>query len=561
MANPHPIRKQAFFLRQKPRSWMESSSGIHSLLLKRWAVTSVLTCPLGLLLSGVLFPTQPSVAQLIPDGSTGTQIQSGALVEGLPSDLIEGGTVRDSNLFHSFQDFNVEGGRGVYFNPQNGILTILTRVTGGNISNIDGTLGVFGSADLFLLNPTGIVFGPNAQLDISGSFVGSTAESIFFENYEFSAADTNTPPLLTLSVPLGLRMGTNPGSLEVNQTTLSVDQALTLAAGVLDVSGDLQAGGDITLRGQERRLAEGSFTTGGYVFTQDLNGTNVDFLIPHENVIRAVGDVQLSDDYTGPSLYVLAGGQVTVGDGTGSVEITDAGGASVTATIADGIGGTQAVTVNAMGEPTLDIRAGVDWSQLPGGAPGNENRSDAQVVFGNETGTSGATSASILTGEIVNTGGRVALSNLFSPNEALAGAIQLEVIDTSTSIDAVSSPQTGPVIGTDGGDILISGRGDVVTEELISRSDIVLADEDGNASDRDVIGGNGGDILITTLGDVTASLIAALSFTINDSGTSVAGDGGDITLSSINGDITVTDRLGSPSYLQVIEGDVTGGTG
>ena len=559
MANPHPIRKQAFFFGQKPESWIESSDGLQTLLLKRWVIISVLACPLGLLLSGV----QPGAAQLIPDGSTGTQIQSGASVEGLPVDLVEGGAVRDSNLFHSFQEFNVEADRGVYFNPQNGIFNILTRVTGGNVSNIDGVLGVLGSADLFLINPSGIVFGLNAQLDISGSFVGSTAESIFFENYEFSAADTDTPPLLTLSVPLGLQMGANPGALEVDQATLSVDQALTLAAGILDISGHLQAGGDITLRGQERRLGEGAFTTGGYFFTQDLEGANVDFLIPHENVIRADGDVQISDNYTGSSLYVLAGGQVTVGDGAGSVEITDTGDApsSVTATIADGIGGTQEVTVSATGEPTLDIRAGVDWGQLPGGLPGNENLSNAQVVFGNGTGASNATSASILTGDITNAGSRVVLSNQFSPNEALAGAIQVEVIDTSTSIDAVSNLQTGPVIGTDGGDILISGRGDVVTEGLTSRSDIILADEDGNASDRDVISGNGGDIVITTLGDVTASFIAALSFTVNDSGTSTAGDGGDITLLSTTGDITVTDTLRSPSYLLATEGDVTGGDG
>ncbi|NER81322.1 MAG: filamentous hemagglutinin N-terminal domain-containing protein [Leptolyngbya sp. SIO1D8] len=309
-----------------------------TLLMKGYVLAPMLTCPLGLLLGSILFTQNSGMAQLIPDGTTETQVQSGIEVQGLPSDLIEGGTVRNSNLFHSFQEFNVDVDRGVYFTTLDGITDILTRVTGGNVSNINGTLGVLGDANLFLINPHGIVFGPNARLDLNGAFFGSTAESILFENYEFSTTHLETPPLLTLSVPLGVQMGPNPGAIEVDQAALSVDQAFTLAAGVLDIRGDLEAGGDITLRGQERLLSEATFITGGYFLTQDLEGNHVDFLIPHENVIRADGDVQIAD-YTGSSLYVLAGGQVTVGDGSGSVEITDTGAgtpSSVTALLTDG---------------------------------------------------------------------------------------------------------------------------------------------------------------------------------------------------------------------------------
>ena len=535
-----------------------------TLLLKGRAVAPVLTGPLGILFSGVLFYASPGIAQLIPDGTTGTQIQPDVEVQGLPSDLIEGGTIRNQNLFHSFEAFNVEADRGIYFAAQTGILNILTRVTGDGVSNIDGTLGVLGNADLFLINPNGIVFGPDAQLDLSGSFVGSTAASILFENYEFSAESLDTPPLLTLSVPLGLRMGTSPGALQVDQATLSVDQALTLAADVLDISGELQAGGDITLRGQERQLNTGTFTTGGYFLTQDLDGTNVDFLIPHASVIRADGDVQIAG-YTGSSLYVLAGGHVTVGDGADSIAITDAGSEvpnSVTTTIADGIGGTQSITVSATGEPTVDIRTGVDWIQLPEGVPGNENLSSAQAMFGNSTDASAVTDAGIQLGDVSNSGGRVVLSDRFVPNEALSGAIQVGAIDTSTAITTIGDDLA---VGTDGGDILISGRGSITTADLDTSAS--TTSEAG-----DIVGGSGGDIAIASIsGDVTIDtlLTNAESYSYSSyyaSGDISGGVAGNISISTTSGQITTAalearSQSDSLSFLGSSAGDIAGGNG
>ncbi|MDJ0570083.1 MAG: filamentous hemagglutinin N-terminal domain-containing protein [Pleurocapsa sp. MO_192.B19] len=87
-------------------------------------------------------------------------------------------------------------------------------VTGSNPSNILGILGVLGNANLFLINPKGIIFGTNAQLDLGGSFVASTADSIVFDNdFEFSASDPQAPPLLTINIPLGLQFGKTPGTI------------------------------------------------------------------------------------------------------------------------------------------------------------------------------------------------------------------------------------------------------------------------------------------------------------------------------------------------------------
>ncbi|MDJ0743900.1 MAG: filamentous hemagglutinin N-terminal domain-containing protein [Xenococcaceae cyanobacterium MO_167.B27] len=136
-------------------------------------------------------------AQIIPDGTTpNTNITGDCLIR---CD-ITGGIQADSNLFHSFQEFNVGFKESVYF-VDPGVANIFSRVTGGNISEIFGTLGVRGDANLWLLNPNGIIFGRGATLDINGSFVATTADAIKFGERGFFAASADSPenlPLLTV---------------------------------------------------------------------------------------------------------------------------------------------------------------------------------------------------------------------------------------------------------------------------------------------------------------------------------------------------------------------------
>src|SRR5919202_1910543 len=222
-----------------------------------------------------LTPLTPATGQIAPDSTQGAErsvVTPNGNVRGLPASLIEGGATRGENLFHSFSDFNVGEGLRVYFANPVGIENILTRVTGNTLSNILGTLGVDGGANLFLLNPNGIVFGANARLDIAGSFVASTANSVVFENgFAFSAKNPKTPPLLTINVPLGLQYGSNPSGAITNLGNLAVGsrQTFSLSGGTVTSNGSLTApGGTVQVLGDRIGLLhnaqmEVSSDTGG----------------------------------------------------------------------------------------------------------------------------------------------------------------------------------------------------------------------------------------------------------------------------------------------------------
>ena len=122
-----------------------------------------------------------SLAQIVEDGTLSTQVQT---TDSLDFTVIEGSPA-GNNLFHSFEEFSVPTGGSVVFEIDSGanVANIISRVTGNSISNLDGSIEITGSnADLFLINPNGIAFGPNASLDLGGSFLATTATSVQFED-------------------------------------------------------------------------------------------------------------------------------------------------------------------------------------------------------------------------------------------------------------------------------------------------------------------------------------------------------------------------------------------
>ncbi|MDX2243861.1 MAG: filamentous hemagglutinin N-terminal domain-containing protein [Leptolyngbyaceae cyanobacterium bins.302] len=203
-----------------------------------------------LVMSAIVAMPFSCLAQLTPDASLGAEqsvVGADQTIQGLPSNVITGGAVRGVNLFHSFQDFNVGVNRGVFFANPTLVENIFTRVTGGNPSDISGRLGVLGGANLYLLNPSGIVFGAGASLDVQGSFFASTASSIDLGNGEvFSAIAPLGVPLITVQ-PNATFL--NALGAITNQATLQTGQGLILNGTTLTNTGTLQAGTLLSLNG------------------------------------------------------------------------------------------------------------------------------------------------------------------------------------------------------------------------------------------------------------------------------------------------------------------------
>ena len=263
-----------------------------------------------------------AIAQITPDATLGMEssvVAPNQIIQGLPSDRIDGGAMRGANLFHSFSNFNTLEERGAYFANPAGVENIISRVTGTNPSHLFGVLGVLGNANLFFLNPNGIVFGPNARLDVRGSFTASTSDRFRLnDGSEFSAVNPQAPPLLTVNVPLGLQHGAARSNI-VNQANLTVGKDLTLHGESISSHGQLNApNGILTVRSTTGDVHLRSLTaqTATISAAQNLNLTESQLLTAGDLTLHAQDTVRVRDTTNHP-VRLQAGGQLLVqGDRT-----------------------------------------------------------------------------------------------------------------------------------------------------------------------------------------------------------------------------------------------------
>lgn len=446
---------------------------------------------------------QPTQAQVIPDTSLPS---NSTVIKQDSTNLIEGGTKAGSNLFHSFQEFSVPNGNTAYFQNTPDIQNIISRVTGNNISNINGLIKANGTANLFLINHKGIIFGENAKLEIGGSFTATGANSIkFSDSDEFSAKNPSATPLLSINVPIGLQYGSNPGDIEVIGANLQVNPGKTLTL----------AGANVNINGGKLMAPSGRVELG-----DTTAQTNV--LLSNKALVSVLGE-------TGGS----------IGINGSRVELT--GESTLQAGIKEGLGSIKSKAFN------IDINAVGDVYLKDGSRVQN-------TVQDKASGQAGDINIKI-GGSLYATNGSTISASIFG-KQSSAGNIRVNALGTvsfdganntnpSTLGSAVNSQSTG-----NAGDINISAGSLSVTNGAVLTSFVFGS-------------GNAGNITVDVKNEVLFSGVAIRERYNSASGiyasitspTSV-GNGGDINIRATNLEVSNGARLSARTYGQGDAGNI-----
>ena len=235
---------------------------------------------------------------LTSDGSLGTSVSRSNNIYN-----IQDGTTIGSNLFHSFANFSVGVGDIASFNGPAGIENILTRVTGGMRSEIFGTIrSQIPEANLFLMNPAGVLFGPSASLDLTGSFHITTADYIGLGENGIFHAELNKTSVLTTAPPSAFGFLVNsPKAILGEQSTLQIQPGKTLSL----------VGGDIVITGGSLSASDGqvsliSLKEPGNVTISELNVISVES--PQLGRIEVSNEASVSvDGRTGGNVIIRSG--------------------------------------------------------------------------------------------------------------------------------------------------------------------------------------------------------------------------------------------------------------
>jgi filamentous hemagglutinin family protein len=486
----------------------------------------------------------PTLAQVVPDATLGTGNNSVTTITGDRTD-ITGGLRRNSALFHSFDRFSIQTNHQVYFaNPAN-IRNIFSRVTGGSISSIDGLLGVSGSANLFLINPNGIVFGPNARLDISGAFLATTANALeFVDGQKFAATGDRAVPLVEVNIPIGLQLGANAPAMLKNEGNLTAGQDLTLAAGNLELQGQLQAGGNLTLQatdtvkirdtvtqpfvarsggnltvqgdrgidilalnhlsqtpfvssGNLSLVSDGvisgdaHFASGGSFVIRSLSGQSANFVSLYDPIISSAGDIDIAGTYNGQALLVESLGNIRF---QGSINITGndpvfAGNPNPDLAI---LGDSAALIVRA-NRTALAFAPNVPPTTVLNGATFQPGAVPPGITIDGNISTNDGTLPLINDGTVIlSATGRIQIggTGTLEDNSILARTVTIDTPSTVQIAGGINARQTTPGAA---GNIRIgtNTQPSAVTVGIISA--------------RNSSTGNGGDIIVNTTGNFTTT--------------------------------------------------------
>lgn len=340
----------------------------------------------------ICYLPKTAFSQIVPDNTLPTN-SSVNVTDNLTE--IDDGSVRGSNLFHSFSEFNVAPGAEAYFNNAANIENIFSRVTGNNLSAIEGLISNNGSANLFLINPNGIIFGPDAALDIGGSFSAATADAITFSDGSYSAVAPQDS-ILSVEIPLGVQLGSQAADVIIeglgNNTFWNENDET-----VTDFRNQgLTAEGEITLIGGNVILDAGNLTASdrisliaggdGTVTFGDRTTTNLeeagDILL--DNEASALSDTEIKA--IGENVLVLNGSALLAQNGA-----------------SEGINIDAADTFLVEGENSFgDFPSYVSTDVVTGEAPGGDIRITANRAIANFGGQVNAATFTAAPGGDVN---------------------------------------------------------------------------------------------------------------------------------------------------------------
>ncbi|MCC5669236.1 filamentous hemagglutinin N-terminal domain-containing protein [Nostoc sp. CHAB 5784] len=459
----------------------------------------------------------PANAQIIPDNTLGTE-KSTITPQNL-RELIGGGAIRGGNLFHSFQEFNVNQGQQVYFTNPAGISNILTRVTGNHISKILGTLGIDGAANLFLINPNGIVFGKNVRLDIAGSFVASTANAIKLGNNGlFSATEPQNSNLLTIQPTVLFANALHQQQAEISvegNLTIGSRQTLTLQGEIVTNTGSLTVpGGTVQILGNQVSLLNNATIN----IDALNNGNGGTVIIKANDLTRFEGNISArGGDNSGNGGFVeVSGGRVEF---AGTVDTSAA---------------------NGFGTLLLDPK---DILIQAGGTVSGQSLSQALAL--NNVSLQANNDITVdddITGVGANNLNLEAGRSLtINPNRSiiLNGGNFNAKINDENAIATQRDPGVAQFFMNPGSQILTNSGNATITSGKFGQTSQI------NTTDASIISakssGNGGDIALNAINDITTGNLISGFFNIPNTTDSI--NSGDITINSSAGGITTTNYL------------------